>query len=221
MKVLIFGATGLAGGSILKACLAAPVVDEVRVIIRRPVGLQDNKLREFIHNDFLNYSGLSHAFAGTDACLFCLGVSVMQVSDEREYRRITRDFTLAAARELKKMSPDTTFHYISGQGTRLDSRMMWARVKSQTEQELIGMMNAVGWRPAMIGGEPSTGSPKLLKVLHPALKLLKPFRSLYVEGLDLGRAMIQATMENISKRIIENREIREIAERYDLSIRHV
>jgi uncharacterized protein YbjT (DUF2867 family) len=36
MKILIFGATGLAGGSVLKACLAAPVIDEVRVITRRP-----------------------------------------------------------------------------------------------------------------------------------------------------------------------------------------
>jgi hypothetical protein len=44
--------------------------------------------------------------------------------------------------------------------------------------------------------------------------LLKPFRSLYVEGEDLGRAMIQATIENIRGRVIENAEIREIAGRY-------
>lgn len=117
MKILIFGATGLAGGSVLKAGLAAPMVDEVRVITRRPVGLKHVKLRESIHSNFLNYASVSNAFAGIDACLFCLGVSVMQVSGEAEYRRITCDFTLAAARELQKTSPKAIFHYISGAGT--------------------------------------------------------------------------------------------------------
>jgi len=43
------------------------------------------------------------------------------------------------------------------------------------------------------------------------LRLLKPFKSLYVRGEDLGRAMLQATLENLRKRIVENPEIREIA----------
>lgn len=214
MKILIFGATGLAGGGVLRACLAAPMVDEVCAIARRPVGRKHNNLRVFNHDDFLNYSGVSAAFTGIDACLFCLGVSVMQVSGEGEYRRITHDFTLAAAQELKKNSPRAVFHYISGQGTSLDSRFMWARVKAQTEQELIKMINSVGWRPAFIGGVASPGSPRLFKILQPVLKLLKPFSSFYVEGQDLGRAMIQATIENIYGRTIENAEIRKIAGRY-------
>ena len=214
MKILMFGATGLAGGSVLKACLAAPTVDEVRVFTRHPTGFSDSKLHEFIHHDFLNYSGTSDAFAGIDACLFCLGVSVMQVPDESEYRQITHDFALAAARQLKKNSPQATFHYVSGQGTKLDSRMMWARVKAETERELIGMMKAVCWRPSFIDGDPSATTPKLIRVLRPALKLLKPFPGLYVEGRDIGRAMIQATIENVQGRMIENSEIRELASRY-------
>lgn len=214
MKILIFGATGLAGGGVLQTCLATPVVDEVRVITRRPVGFKHNKLHEFIHDDFLNYAKVGDVFTGIDACLFCLGVSVMQVPDEAGYRRITHDFAMDAARELKRYSPQAIFHYISGQGTRLDSRMMWASVKAQTEQDLMALMPTVAWRPSFIDGEPSVGIPKLLKVLRPAFRLLKPFRSFYVDGQDLGRAMIQATRENIHGRVIENAEIREIAERY-------
>jgi len=219
MKVLIFGATGLAGGSVLKACLDAPLIDEVRVITRRPVGFPHGKLHEFIHDDFLNYQAVSDAFAGVNACLFFLGVSVIQVSGEAEYRRITHGLAIAAARQLKNISPMATFHYISGQGTSLASRMMWARIKAQTEQELLALLPSVNWRPAFIDGDPAAGSPAFLKVLRPVLKLLKPFRSLYVDGQDIGRAMIQATMENIHGRVIENTEIREIAERYLLSVR--
>ena len=35
MKILVFGATGSAGGSVLRVCLAAPDVEEVRAIVRR------------------------------------------------------------------------------------------------------------------------------------------------------------------------------------------
>jgi len=45
-------------------------------------------------------------------------------------------------------------------------------------------------------------------------RLLKPFRNLYVEGLDLGRAMVQSPADNTRGRVIDNAEIREIAKRY-------
>jgi hypothetical protein len=46
-----------------------------------------------------------------------------------------------------------------------------------------------------------------------ALRLWGPFRSLYVVGEDLGRAMLQATREDLRRRVIENAEIRQLAER--------
>src|SRR5262245_12505838 len=100
MKVLIFGATGAAGGSVLRVCLSAPEVEETRVIVRRPLKLTHERLRVFVHDDFLDYALLRDAFAGVDDCLFCLGISVTQVKGEAEYRRITHDFAMAAARML-------------------------------------------------------------------------------------------------------------------------
>jgi hypothetical protein len=44
-------------------------------------------------------------------------------------------------------------------------------------------------------------------------RLLRPFRSLYVSGEDLGRAMLQATDERMRKRVLENPDIRDIADR--------
>ena len=214
MKILLFGATGLAGGSVLKACLEAPVVHEIYSISRRAAGLQHQKLHEYLHDDFLNFSPVSQDFCGIDACLFCLGVSALQVSGEDEYRKITQDIALAAAQELKKQSPQAVFHYISGQGTNKGSRLMWARVKAETEEKLMKLMPAVAWRPSFIDGEPSTHTPGLLKFFYPVFRLLKPFPGLYVDGQDIGRAMIQATIEKIQDRVIENAEIREIAKRF-------
>jgi uncharacterized protein YbjT (DUF2867 family) len=212
MKILLFGATGSAGSAVLDACLDASVVDEVRVIARRPLLNTSSKLRTFVHKDFLDYSTVEEAFRNIDACLFCLGVSVTQVSKE-EYRTITYSYTLAAANMIKRHSPNAVFHYISGRGTNPKSRMFWSQVKAQVEQDLIALVQADCWRPAFIDAKPSPNLQKAYALLYPVLGLLKPFPTLYVNGQDLGRAMLQATKENLRGHIFENTEIREIASR--------
>jgi uncharacterized protein YbjT (DUF2867 family) len=212
MKILLFGATGSAGSAVLDACLAASVVDEVRVITRRPLMSTNAKLRTFVHKDFLDYSTVEEAFRYIDACLFCLGVSVTQVSKE-DYRAITYSYTLAAAKMIKRHSPNAVFHYISGRGTNPKSRMFWSQVKAQAEQDLIALVQADCWRPAFIDAKPSANLQKAYALFYRILRLLKPFPTLYVDGWDLGRAMLQATIENLRGRVIENPEIREIAAR--------
>lgn len=212
MKLLLFGATGSVGNSVLDACLSAPLVDEVRAITRRPLMHTSPKLRTYVHKDFLNYATVEEAFRGIDACLFCLGISATQVSKE-DYRTISYSYPLAAANMLKRHRPSAAFHYISGQGTNASSRMLWARVKAQTEHDLIELIDTDCWRPAFIDAPPSATLPKLYALFYPVGRLLKPFPKLYIHGHDLGRAMLQATKENLRRRIIENSEIRQIAAR--------
>ena len=212
MKILLFGATGAVGNAALEACVAASVVDEIRAITRRPLMNTSPKLRTYVHKDFLNYATVEEAFRNVDACLFPLGISITQVSKE-DYRTISYSYPLAAANMLKRHSPGAAFHYVSGKGTKADSRMFWARVKAQTEHDLIELIDADCWRPAFIDTPPSPALPKLFAATYPIWRLLKPFPSLYVHGHDLARAMLQATRENIRRHIFENTEIREVAAR--------
>ena len=220
MKILLFGASGSAGGGVLNACLDASIVEEVRAITRRPLMHTSGKLRTFAHKDFANYATVEEAFRGVDACLFCLGVSATQVSQE-EYRKITYSYALAAAEMFKAKSSGAAFHYISGQGTRVDSRMFWSRVKAQTENDLMQLVAAVCWRPAFIDAPPSASLPRIYRAVFPLLRALKPFPSLYVSGSDLGRAMLQATREKLRGRVIENKEIRQIAAHFDARLLNV
>ncbi|HEX2644396.1 MAG TPA: NAD(P)H-binding protein [Thermoanaerobaculia bacterium] len=211
MKVLLFGATGTAGGSVLQVCLDSPVVEEVRAVVRRPLDRTDPKLRVFLHGDYLDYSAIPEAFTGVDACLFCLGISVSQVSGEEEYRKITQAFPLAAARALQTHSPAAVFHYLSGQSASLDSRMMWARVKAEAERDLQTLIDATCWRPGFIDGADSRNAPRIYQITRPLFRLLRPIQGLYVSGEDIGRAMIRETLDGVRGRVIENREIRRLA----------
>ena len=215
MRVLLFGATGSAGGSVLRVCLASPSVTEVRAVVRRPLGISDSKLREVIHADYLDFSAIHDTFSGVDACLYCLGISVMQVSGEDEYRRITHDFAMTAARALQSGSPEAAFHFISGKSTSLDSRQMWARVKAETERDLMAFNGAVCWRPAAIDGVPSAREPFVFKVARPILRIVfGPFRGLYIKGEDIGRAMLEGEAQHMRRRILENAEMRDLADQW-------
>jgi uncharacterized protein YbjT (DUF2867 family) len=219
MRVALFGATGAAGSGVLRRCLADDRVAEVIAVTRRPLDLDASKLKAVICSDFLDLEPVAERLAGVDVCFYALGISQMQVPDPARYRAITYDFTLAAARTLLARSPQHTFHFVSGQGDDPSgrSRMMWARVKGETEVALqrLGPAGLVCWRPAYIHPlRPRANlhwSERLTRTLYP---LLRGFQSLSVSADDLGRAMIQAAAEGLSEGVIENRDIRVLAARY-------
>ena len=104
MKVVLFGATGMVGQGVLRECLLDATVESVLVVGRSPTGQRNAKLREIIHDDFLDYSAIESELKGYDACFFCLGVSSVGMNEQR-YRHLTYDITLAAARTLARCRP--------------------------------------------------------------------------------------------------------------------
>ena len=94
MKLILTGATGFAGGEVLKQALADPAVERVTVLTRRPLGLTHAKLNEVVLRDFLDYSAIR--LDDADACIWCLGVSQSQVGKE-QYVVITHDYAVAGA----------------------------------------------------------------------------------------------------------------------------
>jgi hypothetical protein len=134
------------------------------------------------------------------------------VSGEAEYRRITHDFALAAAGMLRAQSPAAVFHFLSGAGAHPDSRYMWARVKAETDRDLLASFPAVCWHPAAIDGMPSASEPLKYKVLRPVIRaFFGRSRRYYVTGDEIGFAMLAATRQGIRGRLVSNAEIRDMA----------
>ncbi len=158
MNLILFGATGMIGQGALIECLDDPSVKSVLAVVRRATGKAHPKLRELVLPDFTDYSSVEAELRGYDGALFCLGVSASGLS-EADYRHITLDYTLAAARVLCRLNPEMRFIYVSGQGTDSSEkgRMMWARIKGHTENELMKLpFKAYMFRPGYI--QPVKGS---------------------------------------------------------------
>ena len=66
MKVIIFGSTGMVGQGVLQACLRDADVREVLVVVRSPIPQEQRthpKLRELVHTNFEDFSGLEATLA--------------------------------------------------------------------------------------------------------------------------------------------------------------
>ncbi|MGW4406487.1 NAD-dependent epimerase/dehydratase family protein [Nonomuraea sp. NPDC004702] len=208
MRVIIFGATGMVGRGVLRECLLDERVTAVLTVGRSPTGTVHPKLRELLHSDLSDLSAVKDELSGYDACFFCLGVSAAGMS-EQEYRRVTYDYTLAAGTTLARLSPSSTFVYVSGAGTDAHGRAMWARVKGATENALLALpFHAYMFRPGYIqpmhGVTSRTRWYRLAYVvaapLYPLLRRLFPASVTTTERI--GQAMITVAERGAPERIL-------------------
>ena len=219
MKVILFGATGMVGQGVLRECLLDPGIESVLAVGRNPLRVQQPKLREILHNDFTDYSGIEPQLTGYDACFFCLGVSSVGMEAER-YRHLTYDVTLAAAKTLSRLNPQMVFVYVTGRGTDSteQGRLMWARVKGKTENDLLKLpfKAAYMFRPAGIqplhGIKSKTAWVQAIYVVTaPLLSLLNWTSPKFMTTTEqLGRAMIKVAREGFPKAVLESEDINRV-----------
>ena len=167
MHLILTGATGLVGSSVLDAMIKAKDVTKISILSRKPVQMaedrRDPRVSVILHRDFETYDAkLLDQLRDADGCVSALGISQTKVSAD-EYVKITKDYTLAAARSFATLrsSPSSSsdgdakqqqqqqqqqkpfrFIYVSGEGaTQTPGRFsaIFARVKGETEQALADL----------------------------------------------------------------------------------
>lgn len=215
-KVIVTGATGMVGEGVMYECLKSDLISEVLIINRRPSTYTHPKLKQIIHADFFDFKPIEESLKGYDACFFCLGVTSLG-KGVKEYARLTHDLTLQVGSTLSRLNPSMTFCYISGSGNDLSEkgRMMWARVKGKTVNDLrkLPFKAVYDFRPAMI--EPIKGLKNTLKFYHyvgwlmPLLYRFAP--NMICKLSDIGKAMINTLIFAPQNNVMEVKDIVELA----------
>ena len=220
MKVIVTGASGMVGKGVLLECLDHKDITEVLSIGRRQLELHHPKFKQLIHKDFSEFDSVKNQLKNYTACYHCMGVSAARMSED-QYTDMTHGYTIALATVLHQNSPESTFIYVSGEGTDSSEkgRSMWARVKGKTENDILnlGFKQAYAFRPgAIIPLRDIQPSSKLYRIaikyllwLIKLIKLLSP--NSVVDTTQIGLAMINITRSGSELKVVRPKDILTLA----------
>jgi uncharacterized protein YbjT (DUF2867 family) len=215
MKIIILGASGMVGASVLREALAAPEIESVLSIGRHSCNVTHHKLRELLLPDLFEFSSIESQLVGYDACIWAIGISSVGLT-ETAYARITEELTLIWAKALLRLNSDLSFCYCSAMGA--GGRSMWARVRQRVEKALQSMpfKYAGAVRPGFI--RPGAGIKSRTRGYQVGIILMKPlfalspvlirlFPFLFITSEILGRAMLRVVQGRVNRFILESADI--------------
>jgi hypothetical protein len=220
IRAILTGATGMVGEGVLHESLNHPMVEAILVIGRKPCGVSHPRLREILLPDISRLESVEGQLSGYNACFFCAGVSSVGMKEEK-FEELTYQLTMGFAKTLARINPGMTFCYVSGAGTDSSEkgRLMWARVKGKTENDLqkLGFRREYNFRPGYM--HPTKGlrytNPyyKYLTWMYPALRKIFPNRVTTLA--EMGKAMIRTALAGYDKNTIEVKDILALAREKD------
>jgi uncharacterized protein YbjT (DUF2867 family) len=214
--VILFGANGMVGAAVLETCLNDPGVEAVLAVGRKPSGRSHPKLTDLLVPDLSKLGDVQGQLQGYNACFYTLGVTSAG-RKEAEYRSVIVDLTVAIGKVLIAASPGLAMCFVSGASSdeTEKGKVMWARVKGEAENAVLGL----GFGRAVIirlGGlvplKRFQSSTRLYRILYGVLGPLLPLMhrlwpKLVTTPQILGTAMIRAARGLASKARLEPGDI--------------
>jgi uncharacterized protein YbjT (DUF2867 family) len=211
---LLFGATGLVGGEVLKRIIQDPAYKKVKIFVRHRPKIDSEKIEVHIA-DFDNWSRFEHMISGDD--LFCcLGTTIKKAGTKEAFRKIDLE---APARLAEIASRNGVFNFlvISSIGADPESNNLYLKTKG--EMELAVKKNKFQklaiLRPSLLLGERKefrigeTAGKVMMKLAHPfLLGNLKKYRP--IKAATVAKAMISIASDKNEHPIYESEEIESI-----------
>jgi hypothetical protein len=217
LRVILFGASGMVGGSILPTVLADPEVEAVLAVGRSSCGASHPKLKELLLPDLKDFSAVQEQLRGYNACLYTLGATVAGKT-EAQYAAINYDLPVAAGKALSALNPGMGFAYVSGMHTDSteQGKVLWARVKGKTENALLAMPFGPVAMIRLAALKPAKGirsKTLLYRVFYSLMGFLLPVIELFapdvvISAPQLARAMLKAVRGQAGKKILEPADLK-------------
>lgn len=193
-SLLLVGATGLVGQSVLAQALADPRLTRLIAPTRRPLAPHPKLVNPLVDFDALPADA---PWWAVDGVLCTLGTTIKKAGSPAAFRRVDHDYPLAVA-TLARRHAAPSFALVSSVGADAASRTLYLRTKGEIERALTaaGFPSLTILRPSVIGGERAERRPleAFALRLFAALPFLLPRRYRIVPAARIARALLAATL---------------------------
>jgi uncharacterized protein YbjT (DUF2867 family) len=134
--LILLGATGLTGSSLLKKAIENDKVDKIICYLRRPTGIKSSKLKELILNneEFLELNQIE----ASNAIICCLGTTIKKAGSKTAFKQVDVEIPVHFA-ILAKKAETPTFVVQSSLGAGSNSSSFYLKCKSELENSLIDL----------------------------------------------------------------------------------
>jgi len=210
-QVTLFGGTGLIGGFLLDLLLADKTISKVRVVTRKPLVKQHDKMEVF-EIDFSKPEEIERSIGDSKVVFSCIGTTQAQVrGDKKAYRKIDYDITHNIALGCKTKQVDH-FLFVSSAGANSGSSNFYMGLKGEIDDAVLNQkLNATTiFRPSLLLGKRTKFKPgeRLAQIIMPLFSFLMPTNLKAIRGERVAKAMLdQSKLKNIGNRVIENKAL--------------
>ncbi len=193
-RLLLVGATGLVGKSVLNKALGDARVSQVVALTRRALPAHPKLL-----NPVVNFEALPDAadWWEVDAVICTLGTTIKAAGSKDAFYRVDHDWPLQVGR-LALLHGAGAYALNSALGADPDSRVFYSRTKGEVERDLqrLGYSSLTLVRPGLIGGE--RAEPRLAEQMGVRvsqwLRPLLPPRYRVVPAERIAHHLLQAAL---------------------------
>ncbi len=193
-SLLLVGATGLVGQSVLTSALADPHVTRLVAPTRRPLPPHPKLVNPLVDFDALPADA---PWWAVDGVICTLGTTIKKAGSQSAFRRVDHDYPLAVA-TLARRHGAGSFAVVSSVGADASSRTFYLRTKGEMEAALrsVGFPSLTILRPSFIGGDRTERRPfeALALRLFSALPFLLPRRYRVVPADRIARTLLSAAL---------------------------
>ena len=193
-RVLLIGATGLVGQSVLRQALQHPQVEQVIAPTRRPLPAHARLLNPVVDFDALPSDA---DWWAVDAVICTLGTTIKKAGSQAAFRRVDHDHPLRVA-QIALRHGAKAYALNSALGADADSRVFYSRTKGGLERDLktLGYASLTFVRPGLIGGEreESRLGERIGVTLSQWLRALLPARYRVVPAERIAHCLLQAAL---------------------------
>jgi uncharacterized protein YbjT (DUF2867 family) len=189
-SVLIAGATGLVGSSVINLLKEDSAFNPVIILTRRDIPALRKYLNIKQHIiDFDNYESYKE-FVKADAVVCALGTTIKKAGSQEKFRKVDYEYPLRLA-EAASENKCEKYILVSSVGANPDSKNFYLRVKGEIEKDLakLNFKSIHFLHPSLLLGErdEKRAGEGIAQKAAPLMKLILPYKFKPIEADTIAR----------------------------------